>query len=146
MKKVDQEFHGRSVGATNGLGSLDNGEWAPALQQLLDAYSEGEVVDFSSVEIRLPTMTRFRQQVVAATRRLRYGETATYGELAKRAGHPRAARAVGTVMSTNQFPILIPCHRVLAAGGKLGGYSSPAGTHLKQRLLDLEARGIRQGR
>jgi methylated-DNA-[protein]-cysteine S-methyltransferase len=72
---------------------------------------------------------------------LAYGQTSTYGELALRVGHPRAARAVGTVMATNRFPILIPCHRVLASGGKLGGYSSHAGTNLKQILLDMERVG-----
>jgi len=76
--------------------------------------------------------------VLAVTKRLKYGETTTYGQLARDVGHPGAARAVGTVMSTNKFPIIIPCHRVLAAGGKLGGYTSPAGTDLKQRLLDME--------
>jgi len=84
-------------------------------------------------------MTGFRRKIVATTRQLRYGETTTYGELARRAGHPGAARAVGTVMSTNRFPILIPCHRVLASGGKLGGFTSPAGTNLKQRMLEAQA-------
>jgi methylated-DNA-[protein]-cysteine S-methyltransferase len=96
------------------------------------------VVNFDEFELRLPRQTLFRDQVLAATRRLDYGETTTYGDLARRVGHPGAARAVGTVMSTNRFPIIIPCHRVLAAGGKLGGYTSPAGTDLKQRLLEME--------
>ncbi len=118
--------------------SIDEGDWNPLVRNLLDDYAEGEAVDFSSVPIRLPPMTEFRRQIVSATRQLQYGETATYGELARRIGHPGAARAVGTVMSTNRFPILIPCHRVLAAGGKLGGYTSPAGTDLKRRLLHCE--------
>ncbi len=122
--------------------SLDEEDWNPTLRCLIEAYTEGNVVDFSDVPIRLPEMTAFRQQVVAVTRRLGYGETISYGELARRAGYPRAARAVGTVMSTNRFPLVIPCHRVLAAGGKLGGYTSPAGTNLKQRLLELEGRQI----
>ena len=65
--------------------------------------------------------------------------------VAERAGAPRAARAVGTVMSTNRFPILIPCHRVIAAAGKLGGYSAPQGLDLKARLLAMEAEGTGAG-
>ena len=128
--------------ATKRDGIYQERDWNPGLRRMVEAYSQGEIVDFSDVDIRLPQMTAFRQQVLAATRRLGYGEWATYGELAKRVGHPRAARAVGTVMSTNHFPILIPCHRVLAAGGQLGGYSSPSGTCLKVELLELEARAL----
>jgi methylated-DNA-[protein]-cysteine S-methyltransferase len=63
----------------------------------------------------------------------------SYGELAAKAGYPRAARAVGSVMSSNRFPIVIPCHRVVAAGEKPGGYTSPQGVGMKLRLLALEA-------
>ena len=122
--------------------TLDDGDWNPTVRRLFEAYAEGEIIDFVDVEVQLQAMTSFRQRIVAATRNLGYGMTASYGDLARRVGHPGAARAVGTVMSSNRFPILIPCHRVLAAGGKLGGYTSPAGTNLKQRLLDLEARKI----
>jgi methylated-DNA-[protein]-cysteine S-methyltransferase len=113
-------------------------DWHPQLRQQLQQYAQGERVEFGGFELALPEQTRFRDQVLAATRALRYGETVSYGELARRVGHPRAARAVGTVMSTNRFPIVIPCHRVLAAGGKIGGYSAPTGTDLKQKLLKLE--------
>lgn len=122
--------------------TLEEGDWNPDLRSLFEAYADGEVVSFDSFEIRLPEMTPFRRQIVEATRNIGYGQTISYGELALQAGHPGAARAVGTVMSSNRFPILIPCHRVLAAGGKLGGYTSPAGTKLKERLLEMEARAI----
>ena len=95
-------------------------------------------MSFAEFDLLLPARTPFRDKVLAATRQLGYGATTTYGELARRVGHPGAARAVGTVMSTNRFPILIPCHRVLAAGGQLGGYTAPAGPDLKQRLLEME--------
>ncbi len=121
-------------------GPVQIGDWIPSLKERFEAYAEGEITDFPDIEVRLPPMTEFRRQIVFATRKLGYGQTASYGELAGKIGHPGAARAVGTVMSTNRFPILIPCHRVLAAGGKLGGYTSPAGTSLKQKLLDMEAR------
>ncbi len=119
-------------------GSLDEADWHPELRERLQAYADGAPVDFEAFQLELPERTPFRDRVLAATRRLGYGATTTYGDLARRVGHPGAARAVGTVMSTNRFPILIPCHRVLAAGGKLGGYTSPSGTDLKQRLLDME--------
>ena len=123
---------------SSSTGSLDEIDWHPTLRKRLQAYAEGGRVDFNDFELELPERTPFRDKVLAATRQLGYGATTTYGDLARRVGHPRAARAVGTVMSTNRFPILIPCHRVLAAGGKLGGYKSPSGTDLKQRLLDME--------
>ena len=117
---------------------LQEADWNPTLREELQDYAKGKPVCFSEFELQLPARTPFRDKVLSATRRLVYGQTTTYGELARLVGHPRAARAVGTVMSTNRFPILIPCHRVLAAGGKLGGYTSPAGTDLKQRLLEME--------
>ncbi len=79
----------------------------------------------------------FRRQVLQHLAELPYGETVTYGELAKEVGHPGAARAVGTTMAINPIPIVVPCHRVLAAGGKLGGYAG--GVDTKRTLLALEA-------
>ena len=119
-------------------GSLPEADWFPKLRQQLLAYADGERVEFEEFHLELPERTPFRDKVLATTRRLGYGATTTYGDLARKVGHPGAARAVGTVMSTNRFPILIPCHRVLASGGKLGGYTAPSGTDLKQRLLDME--------
>ncbi|GIS60136.1 MAG: hypothetical protein CM1200mP2_23610 [Planctomycetaceae bacterium] len=75
-------------------------------------------------------------------RQVGYGQTTSYGEVARKIGRPGAARAVGTAMANNTVPILIPCHRVIAASGRLGGFSAPRGTRLKQRLLDLEADAI----
>ena len=115
-------------------------DWNSELRSQREAYASGEPIDFQSLEISLPAVTSFRRNIIAATRSLAYGQTISYGDLARQAGYPRAARAVGTVMSSNRFPILIPCHRVLAAGGKLGGYTSPLGTSFKQRLLEMESR------
>jgi len=85
----------------------------------------------------------FRRDVLRTlTREVGWGETVSYGELAAMAGRPKAARAVGTAMSTNPVPFAIPCHRVIAAGGRLGGYggrwSDGGGTDLKRRLLARE--------
>ncbi len=113
-------------------------DWNPRLRQRLERYAAGERVDFKDVQLHLPRLSPFQQQIIELTRKLPHGQTITYGELAAQANHPRAARAVGTVMSSNRIPIIIPCHRVLAAGGKIGGYSAPQGVSLKSRLLELE--------
>ncbi|MEZ6068229.1 MAG: methylated-DNA--[protein]-cysteine S-methyltransferase [Planctomycetaceae bacterium] len=104
----------------------------------IDHYLGGEPVDLTTIPLHLPRCTPFQQQVVAQLRQVGYGETLSYGELAARAGRPRAARAVGTVMSSNPLPLLIPCHRVVGAGGQLGGFSAPTGIALKRQLLEME--------
>lgn len=80
--------------------------------------------------------TPFERRVLKALSRTKLGETLSYAELARRAGFPGASRAVGAVMKKNRLPLILPCHRVLAANGGLGGYSQ--GLHLKRKLLDLE--------
>ncbi len=81
----------------------------------------------------------FFAQAYAAARRLGWGHTTTYGALAKEIGAgPEAARDVGAAMARNPAPLLIPCHRVLAAGGKIGGFSAPGGSATKIRMLELE--------
>ncbi len=117
-------------------------DWYPVAQKLCVDYAAGKRVDLSRIDVLLNTRTELQRQVLLAVRGLEYGETASYGEIAERAGAPGAARAVGSVMSHNGIPLLIPCHRVTAAGGKLGGYSSPAGLEMKVRLLEME--GVRQ--
>ena len=114
-------------------------DWFPQLRLRLAAYAKGEPVDFADCTVRWPYRTEFQQRVIAATRRIRYGTTITYAALAAQAGSPRAARAVGNIMAANTVPIIIPCHRVVAAGGKLGGFSAPQGVRLKERMLALEA-------
>lgn len=114
-------------------------DWNPVLRRMLQEYARGEVVDFTGVAIAHPAMTAFQRDVVEATRRIPYGETRTYSELADEAGYPRAARAVGNVMKNNRAPIIVPCHRVVASGGKWGGFSAPQGVSLKRRMLTMEA-------
>lgn len=114
-------------------------DWFPELRHRLERYAAGERITFNDIKLHPPQLTPFQRQIVDVTRKLKYGETISYGELAARADRPRAARAVGTVMASNRFPILIPCHRVIAAGGALGGYSAPQGLSLKTQLLELES-------
>ncbi|MFO1021377.1 MAG: MGMT family protein [Planctomycetales bacterium] len=112
--------------------------WSPELRRLIERYARGEKVDFRKVKVALPALTEFQQKVVAATRKIPHGQTQSYGDLAQAAGFPRAARAVGSVMRANRFPIVIPCHRVVASQGKLGGYTNRRGICLKEELLRLE--------
>jgi methylated-DNA-[protein]-cysteine S-methyltransferase len=99
----------------------------------------GEDVDFTDVELDLEGVPEFDQRVYALARALPRGVTATYGDLARRAGSPGAAQAVGQVMGHNRFPLVVPCHRVVAAGGGNGGFSAPGGVDTKLRLLALES-------
>ena len=85
----------------------------------------------------------FRLAIYEAARKLGFGETTTYGELAKRAGHAGLPRETGQALGANPVPLIIPCHRILAAGGKIGGFSAPGGSTTKERMLALE--GVRVG-
>jgi methylated-DNA-[protein]-cysteine S-methyltransferase len=115
-----------------------DGPWA-ALVTRLQSFATGARDEFHDVQVA-PRSTPFQQQVLEACRAVGYGQRASYGDLARRAGRPGAARAVGQVMATNQVPLIVPCHRIVASGGALGGYSAASGVTLKQRLLDLETR------
>ena len=99
--------------------------------------------DFSSVPLDLTDVSAFHSRVYEATRGVGWGQTASYGQLARRAGCPEAARAVGQALSRNPIAIIIPCHRVVARGHRVGGFSAYGGTTTKERLLALE--GVRLG-
>lgn len=105
-------------------------------------YFAGEPVDFSEFQLDLDGQLPFFKQIYAAARRVGWGRTTTYGALAKEVGAgPEAARDVGQAMAQNPVALLIPCHRVLAAGNKVGGFSAPGGAAAKRRMLELE--GVR---
>lgn len=104
----------------------------------LTAYANGKPDDFCDITVSIGGLTPFQRRVVNACRRIRPGKHRSYADLAAAAGKPRAARAVGGVMARNPIPIIVPCHRVLASGGGLGGYSAGSGIALKRRLLRLE--------
>jgi methylated-DNA-[protein]-cysteine S-methyltransferase len=111
---------------------------AAQLADRLRAYLDGEPDDFRDVPVALAANTPFQRSVLQACRRIPYGQTRTYGQLAATAGSPRACRAVGNIMAANRLPLIIPCHRVVGSHGSLGGYSAPGGLTLKRRLLQLE--------
>ncbi len=106
--------------------------------ELLADYANGEDVDFSGVFLDFTGIATFETAVYYALRKVGRGETVTYGELAGLAGSPGAAQAVGTAMARNPWPVVVPCHRVLAAGNKPGGFSAPGGLVTKAKLLAME--------
>jgi methylated-DNA-[protein]-cysteine S-methyltransferase len=112
--------------------------WVADLAGRLTKYASGGDECFHDVPLDLSHLTPFSRKVVAFCRRIARGRTRSYGELAAAAGSPGAARAVGSVMAKNRFPIIVPCHRVVGAGGSLGGFSAPDGLNLKRRMLALE--------
>jgi methylated-DNA-[protein]-cysteine S-methyltransferase len=105
-----------------------------AMVMLLD----GQRSDLRAVELDERGLDEFRRRVYAATREIGPGTTATYGEVARAIGEPGAARAVGAALAQNPFPIIVPCHRILAATGALHGFSAPGGIATKRRMLEIE--------
>lgn len=105
----------------------------------MQAYFDGEAVDFRVTRLDWSRVPAFNAKLYRALAEVPHGRTTTYGALAKTIGEPiGAARAVGVAMGRNPWPIVIPCHRVLASGDQLGGFSAPGGVDTKKRLLRLE--------
>ncbi|MFO1400949.1 MAG: methylated-DNA--[protein]-cysteine S-methyltransferase [Steroidobacteraceae bacterium] len=104
----------------------------------MTALLDGTPVDLADLPLELDQVADFQRRVYEATRAIPVGATLTYGEIAARIGEPGAARAVGQALGANPWPIIVPCHRVLAAGGKPGGFSAPGGITTKLRLLATE--------
>lgn len=102
-------------------------------------YFAGEAMDFADLKLDLGHQEPFFARVYETVRKLGWGETTTYGTVAKALGAgPEAARDVGQAMANNPIPLIIPCHRVLAAGNKVGGFSAPGGSDSKRRMLEME--------
>ena len=106
-----------------------------AIQGLL----RGELRELAAIRLDMVGVTAFERRVYEAARRIAPGATCSYGEIAAAIGAPREARAVGAALGRNPFPLIVPCHRVLAAGGRLGGFSAPGGRTTKRRLLAIES-------
>jgi methylated-DNA-[protein]-cysteine S-methyltransferase len=117
--------------------AIRSSEKTAEVKSQLCEYLNGDRVSFD-VNIDLSALSRFHQQVLMAAWEIPHGRIATYGEIARRIGKPKAARAVGQALSRNPVPIVIPCHRVIASDGSLGGYSGGGGLETKAKLLELE--------
>jgi methylated-DNA-[protein]-cysteine S-methyltransferase len=98
----------------------------------------GKACDLSSAVLDMREVPDFDRRVYAETRMIPPGETMTYGEIARRLGDGGLSRAIGQALGRNPFPIVVPCHRVLAAGGRAGGFSGPGGIATKRRMLEIE--------
>jgi len=107
-------------------------------RQLLKRFAGGEPVCLNSIRVDWADRTEFQRKVLSRCRGIPWGTTLSYGQVAAQCGKPRAARAVGSVMRTNRHPLIIPCHRVIAANGRLGGYSAYEGLATKRTLLKQE--------
>jgi methylated-DNA-[protein]-cysteine S-methyltransferase len=113
----------------------------PEVQHAIDrimALLRGEASDLSAIALDMDQVPAFHRRVYEAARGIPPGMTLSYGDIAARAGAPGAARAVGQALGRNPFPIVVPCHRVLAAGGKIGGFSAQGGIVTKRRMLAIE--------
>jgi len=113
----------------------------PELQRVIERIHgllNGARDDLEDVALDLREIPPFHRRVYEIARAIHPGQTRSYGEIANALGEPQAARAVGQALGANPFPIIVPCHRVLAAGSKAGGFSAPGGTRTKLRLLEIE--------
>lgn len=121
-------------------GALEQEPPAP-VRAVVDAIRRlvgGESVDLSQAPLDLAGVPDFHRRVYEVALTIRPGETLTYGEIARRIGEPHAAQAVGQALGRNPCPIIVPCHRVLAAGGRTGGFSANGGVETKMKLLSIE--------
>lgn len=137
----DREATGRRLLSTiSGRPVESAGMPAPIadLVGMLRRYGAGETVDFSGVPVDFDGVDPFRRAIYDAARQLGFGETTTYGGLAEEAGYKGRAQDTGQALGRNPVPIVVPCHRILAAGNRIGGFSAPGGSATKERLLEME--------
>ncbi len=118
-------------------------QWVKKVIRQIQQHLRGKLFDFSQVAVALDTLPPFTRRVYQAARRISSGKIATYGQLAASSGSPGAARAVGNALAHNPFPLIVPCHRVLAANGQLGGFSAFGGLKTKALLLNIEGVKLR---
>ncbi len=109
------------------------------LVELSREYFNARPADFADIACDLPSERSFAGKVLRACRDVPYGETVSYSELARGIGRPEAARAVAAALGKNPLPLVVPCHRVTYADGRVGGFSAPGGVEVKQRMLAMEA-------
>jgi methylated-DNA-[protein]-cysteine S-methyltransferase len=132
--RVRARLKRRFPGAAEAAPSVEIRAAMAAIERLL----AGEPKDLSGIQLDMRRVPEFAQRVYEIARTVKSGETLTYGQIAEQLGDKLLARDVGQALARNPYPIVVPCHRILAAGGKLGGFSAAGGVATKQRLLAIE--------
>jgi methylated-DNA-[protein]-cysteine S-methyltransferase len=142
LPESDRAATEKRLKSRSAMGSAPHVPPPPIAQVIAEVkrYMAGERVDFFAAPIDLTGLAAFQRKLYELLRSVGWGQTTTYGDLARRLGLPDA-RDVGQAMGKNPVPVIIPCHRVLAAGNRIGGFSAPGGAFTKERLLALE--GVR---
>jgi len=137
--KVEETERKLATRARSPSGNTPRPPWVRRLVEKVQRHLEGKLQDFSDVPLDWSMVTDFQQAIYRQALAIKSGDKKTYGELAKLVGHDaRTARAVGVAMATNPWPLIVPCHRVVATSGKMTGYSAPGGIRTKTRLLVIE--------
>jgi len=121
------------------------GEIKTAIEAVQSLIEDG-VTDLGFIVLDEAGLPDFHRQVYGALRKVAAGQTRSYGQIAADIGSPGAARAVGQALGRNPYPVIVPCHRVLAAGGRAGGFTGPGGLSTKARLLRIEGVRLDTGR
>ncbi len=126
------------AGTSNKANKVEN--LYPSLTKAIIDYYNGTYVNFQTVKFTLnqDKLTDFSRHVLTACQKIKIGEVATYGQLAMMAGYPGAARAVGSVMAGNQWPLIVGCHRIICANGSVGSFSAAGGSTTKKRMIEHE--------
>lgn len=119
-------------------GGSEKHDGQPELAARIAAYSEGARDSFRDITLDLDGVPEMNRRIYRHIRELEWGETTTYGAIARWLGDVAMSRAVGAAMGANPIPLIVPCHRVLAADGRTGGFSSPRGVRAKMEMLALE--------
>lgn len=119
-------------------GGIEDADGQPEIAARILAYAEGAIDNFADVELDLSRVPEVNRRIYEHIRELAWGETTTYGAIARWLGDVALSRAVGAAMGANPIPLIVPCHRVLAADGRTGGFSSPGGVRAKMEMLALE--------
>jgi methylated-DNA-[protein]-cysteine S-methyltransferase len=127
------------VGETGSTPAATPPAWAQDIIARVRQHFEGALQDFSDVAIDWSRVSEFQQDVYRAALAIKPGRTQSYGGISQLLGlGPEGARAVGVALATNPWPLIVPCHRIVSASGKMTGFSAPGGVRTKTRLLVLE--------
>jgi methylated-DNA-[protein]-cysteine S-methyltransferase len=134
----DERTRARMLRAAEGAEEAEPPAWVADVIRRVRALLQGERDDLLDVPLALVRVPEFNRRVYEVARAIPPGRVLTYGEVARRIGEPGASRAVGAALGANPFAPVVPCHRVLAAGGRSGGFSAEGGANTKLRMLEIE--------